>query len=303
MQTITLLILSYNTREITLEGVRKALDSMRYCEQHNKESTFSLLVVDNASSDGTVAAIRKQFPQVKVLALPENVGTSRGNNAGMKQITSDFIVLLNSDTYLEPDTLYKSLAYLNTHPSCDMMVCRLVNEKGEFDPDGGHTPTPLRILLWSLGFESIPFLNKFFPHIYGYPRSFYQKPFRAEWMSACFYFLRRNVYDKTGGMDENIFMYMDDIEWAKRIKDAGFQIWFNPKVQAVHLGGASSVQKGQVQKVTKSQFEGMTYFIKKHYPKQAKRTFAMMKFGFRLRGILFFLLGQKEKAHIYLTIS
>lgn len=303
MQTVTLLMLSYNTREVTREGIRKAIVSMRYCEQHNKESKLSLLVVDNASSDGSVAAIRKQFPQVNVLAMPENVGTSRGNNAGMRQITSDFILLLNSDAYLEPDTLYNSLHFMNTHPDCDVMMCKMDNSKGQFEPDGGHLPTPLRLMLWSLGIESIPVLNNLLPRIYQYPKSFYKVPFRAEWMPACYYFLRREVFEKTGGMDEKIFLYMDDIEWSKRIKDAGLQMWFNPGAQAKHIGGASSTGKGRIQRVTQSQFDGMSYFMKKHYPQQARQALAVMKFGFRLRGIFFLLAGQKEKAHAYLTAS
>jgi hypothetical protein len=297
-----ILILSHNTREITLEGIRKALISAKYCQERMKVN-ISILLVDNGSQDGTVKAVKKEYPTVRVLALPENVGTSRGNNAGLRMIDDEFVLLLNSDTHLEPETLYKSFQYMQKNPQCDVMMCKLVDDKGNFRPYGGHLPTPMRLVLWSLFLESIPILRNYLARIYTYPRQMYNLAFQVEWMPSCFYFMKREVITKTNGLDENIFFYMDDMEWSKRINKAGFQIYFNPDVQAEHTGGESSLKKWNFKKILQSQFDGTSYFMKKHYPKTANIALTIMRLGFLLRGIALVTLGKREIGNAYITTA
>src|SRR5579871_4453446 len=141
----TIVILSYNVKNVTDICISKALAAKKYAESI-LENEITITVVDNGSPDNTAAMIRKKYKNVELVALKENVGASAGYNAGLRVAQSPFILIINSDTYLEEDTVLKSLQYMKSHKKTDVLMVRLVDEHQEFRPYGGHLPTPARTI-------------------------------------------------------------------------------------------------------------------------------------------------------------
>src|SRR5260221_296448 len=139
----TIIILSYNVKDITDECLRKAKISASY-SQKKLSNRVKIVIVDNGSTDGTVAMIRKKYPDVTFIAFPKNTGVSYGYNAGMKRVTTPYFLLINSDTLLNPSTIYDSLLYMNSNAQCAVAtgVVNIPHEK--FTGIGGYLPSPLK---------------------------------------------------------------------------------------------------------------------------------------------------------------
>lgn len=285
LKDLTVIILSYNTKQVTKECLRRVYEAKRFSER-TLNNRVKVIVVDNASQDSSTQMIRRKFPWVKLLAMKKNLGFSGGNNYAMRLAKTPFILLLNSDTFLEKETIAKALKFFESHRSCDVLSVALIYPDKGFQPSGGFLPTPFRTILWFLGLESIPFAKKVIQPIYIYERSFFGKERCLEWASGAFFLLRREVYKKTKGFDENFFMYLEDVEWCKRIKDWGLKIYYTPEITVVHLGG-SSAPKLSRWKLLERQFQGLLYFHKIHYPKTYFLIKAFGVLGFFLRLIFF----------------
>lgn len=297
---ITIIVLSYNTREITNTCLQKIKQATKYCETvlHNKVYT---IVVDNGSHDGSVTSIRKNHPFVKLIALKKNVGFGPGNNIAMKQAKTPYILLLNSDAFLEKDTLVKSVEYMNNHKKVDVLCPHLLHPDRSFQPVGGFIPTPFKTIRWILGFESLFIVNRFLKKVYMLHKSFYKKEHQLEWGSGAFLFLKSTVYKKTHGFDENIFLYMEDIEWCQRIKKCGFTIFYTPTIPVTHIAGASSTKAKQKENIQRN-ITGLLYFHKKHYPKTVNLIKRFLVAGISLRIMFFTLIGDIEQANLYRSL-
>ena len=295
----TVVILSFNTRTITDTCIRKAEHSARYC-QKKLQNNVSIIVVDNASQDGTVESITKNHKNVRLIAMKKNVGVAKGYNEGMKAAKTPFILIINSDAYLNEDTLYKSLLYMQEHPSCGALMAKVLNAKDQTVAYGGHLPTPLNTISWLLGLESMPFVKRHIKRIYTYNKDFYQNEGIMEWVPTCFLFLRKEVYQQTKGHDEKMFLYMEDVEWCKRIHDSGFTICYNPKITATHLGGESTAKKLDYSYLLTNQTKGMKFYHKKHYPTFYPVILVFLYLGFSLRAMLYWTKGENVIAKAYL---
>lgn len=290
-------VLSFNTKKVTDLCLKKAETAARYAYK-TLGSRVKIIAVDNGSTDGSPEMIKRKHQIVKLIRLKENTGYAKGNNAGLRLANTPFILLINSDLYLAKNTFVSAIKYMQNNKSCDVLSCKVVNAEGSFEPYGGHLPTPFKTILWALGLESWPIVKYFLPRIYGYNLSFYQEDKRMEWCPTCFFFLRREVYKKTKGFDENLFLYMEDVEWCQRIGKKDFQLIHTPSFQVVHLGGAS--QKSLTsQEVLRRQIEGMEYFHKVHYPNTYWIVVQFLRFGLKLRTFFYLLSGNLEQAKIY----
>jgi len=293
---LTIVILSYNTKKITgkcLTCVRKA---SIYCEKILKNKTETI-AVDNGSTDGSVEMIHKKFPWLKLVDVGKNLGFAGGNNLGMAKAKSPFILLLNSDAFLEKDTLYKALNYMDAHIECDCLCVRLKFPDGSFQPSGGFLPTPAKTFLWMMGLDNIPVVRRFMRPIHVWEKSFYKREKSFEWASGAFFLLRSSVYKKTKGFDENLFLYSEDIEWCKRLKEGDFKICYTPDIEVVHVAGASSRLKEDKSLI--SQMKGFIYYHKKYYPKYLRFTKSVMGIGFWLRIILYTIICQRPAVKAY----
>ena len=297
---VSLVILNYNTRDITDKCIDLALKAVDYCKKNTKH-TAEIIVVDNASSDGSAEMIKKKYPQIRLIVNPTNAGVSIGYNVGMRASkNADFILLLNSDLYLEEDSIANSFNFMEANPDCDVMICKLFNAHHKFETYGGYLPTPKRTILWLLGFESIPFIKDRIEKIYGYNPELYKKDLQVEWAPTCFYFLKFAVFRETGGNDEKIFLYMDDLEWCKRIKDAGFKFMYTPKFTSTHLHGASTTKKFPKLYILQRQVQGIKYYQAKHHASTLGLVIFFLYVGFLARSLAYLLMGKRSASYNYL---
>lgn len=204
-----------------------------------------ILVVDNNSGDGSAAMIREQFPHVHLIANQENVGFARANNQAIRAGQGEYLLLLNSDTLVRPDTLRHLLEFMAAHPQAGAAGPRLLN--GDDSLQHGCHPmlTPER------EFWRLLFLEKLWPRA-TYPLEQWdnQMPRRVEAIKGASLLLRRAALDQVGLLDESYFMYTEEVDLCYRLSQAGWELWYVPQAVVVHFGGASSRQAHTTMYVT-----------------------------------------------------
>ncbi|MDD5147290.1 MAG: glycosyltransferase family 2 protein [Candidatus Daviesbacteria bacterium] len=294
---LSVIILSYNTKDITGRCLDKLKISKSYCEKRlgNK---VEVMVLDNASSDGSVGFIKLEYPWVKLIISKENLGFGKGNNVCLRQSKYPYILLLNSDVYVEEESLYKALAYFRVNLNCDSLGARLNYANGELQPSCGNLPTPLNIFFWILGLSLIPFVRRFVISFHPRDRKFFSKAHQVGWVMGAFFMLKREIYSKVGGFDENLFMHMEEVEWCKRIKDQGYKIWYVPQVSVVHLHGAST--NFDLSSSFLNELKGIKYYLIKHYRYFYFPIKLVLIIGLVLRIIAFSLFAKTKRAKIYM---
>ncbi|MDP3733403.1 MAG: glycosyltransferase family 2 protein [Candidatus Daviesbacteria bacterium] len=284
---LSIIILSYNTKDITDECLKRLQASVDRVQKKLKNNVESI-VLDNASEDGSVELIEKKYPWVKLIKSKINTGFSRGNNIAMKQSNNPFVLFLNSDCFVEEDTLFKALSYFKDHPDCSVLGVKLVYENNKFQPSAGFLPNPLNAILWILG---IP--NSFHPR----NKVFFEKDKQVGWVTGAFLMIKKEAWEKTSGFDENIFMYMDEVDLCKRINMEGFKICFTPDIVVTHLHRASS--PAFPEKALVSELAGIGYYFKKYYSGVYPLVRLFLVLGLIFRVIAFSLLGKTKRARAY----
>ncbi len=247
---ISVVILSYNTRDLTL----KCLE----CLAKSEEVELETIVIDNASSDGSAEAIAKKFPLVKLVRNKTNVGFAAGNNQGMDMARGYYILLLNSDCFVEPLTITKTLQTLKDF---DVTGCKLLNEDRSVQFSYGFFVSLRRALMLMTFIDNFPVIKKFADSIHVRDASRYNQQIEVDWVTGAFVMLKKDAFTKVGGIDEKYFMYGEEMEWMYRMKKAGFKIDFFPGAQATHLQGASTKS---IATMFTSEMKGYLYWFKKH---------------------------------------
>lgn len=295
---ISIVTASYNTREITDKCLKYLGRAVGYARRKGYE--VEVVVVDNGSKDRSAEMIAKKYPWVKLTISKVNTGFSGGNNLGMKQSSGKYILLLNLDAFVKEETLVESLEYMKRNKGCDVMGVRLLNKDGSLQPTAGYLPGPGNTLQWLLGLDVVdefPAAWRLVQVMHPRNPGFFAKEREVGWIMGAFMFMKREVYEKTGGFDEKIFMYMEEVEWCKRMRDEGFRIWYVPSIAVTHLGQASS--GFDLRKPLIREMEALPYYFAKHYPEWVGIIKLAMKAGVGLRWLAFNVLGQKERADIY----
>lgn len=242
---ISIVIVSYNVRAYLvqcIESVRKALHGI----------DGEIVVVDNCSSDDTVAELQKH-PDVRLIANKENVGFARANNQAIRQTESEYVLLLNPDTVVYEPTLRGCLDFMDAHPEAGGAGVRMLTREGNVAPESRRAiPTPWVSMLKMLGFNSRYYMS----HL---P---WDKPCRIEVISGAFCMLRRKALEQTGLLDEDFFMYGEDIDLSYRLLHSGWQNWYLP-YDIIHYKGEST-QKTSFRYVHVF-YQAMLIFFRKHY--------------------------------------
>ncbi|HOU41125.1 MAG TPA: glycosyltransferase family 2 protein [Promineifilum sp.] len=201
---------------------------------------MEVIVVDNASADGSVAMVRERYPAVRLIADDVNRGYSAANNRGSAVATGDYLLFLNSDTVVGGDALARPLAYMRANPDVGALTVRLVYPNGERDPDNHRGfPTP-----WN-AFCHFSLLSRLFPNsprFNGYFRSYedFSQVHPVPVIAGSYMLMPRALDRQLGGWDETYFFYGEDIDYCYRIQAAGRLIVYYPLVEVVHYKGASS---------------------------------------------------------------
>ncbi len=262
---VSIIILSYNTRDL----LERCLSSLFQAE--TEQDRWEVIVVDNASADGSAAAVKKGFPRVHVIENKKNLGFAAGNNIGIKKSKGNIILLLNSDTEVSVGAIQETVSYLDHHPKVGVVTCKLIRPDGSMDPACHRGfPTPGAALAYFSGLEKIfPTISLFGGYHQGYKD--FSQPHEIDSPSGAFFLVKKEVIDQVGLLDERFFMYGEDLDWSYRIKKAGWSIIFYPYVSVLHKkwqSGKGHSDETQRHETQKHFFEAMQLFYKKHYQRR-----------------------------------
>lgn len=232
MPLVSIIIVSWNARDYLLNCL--ATLNGATCR-----FPFEVIVVDNASSDGSAAAVRERFPGVQVLQNATNCGFAAANNQGIRASKGKYLCLVNSDVKVLAGCISRLVDYLEAHGEIGMAGPRVLNSDGSLQRSCRGFPT-----VWNSFCRTLA-LDKAFPRrrlFSGYALTYWaQDTERAvEMLSGCFWLVRKAAVDEVGLLDEGFFMYGEDMDWCKRFVDGGWPIAFVPGAEAIHYGGASS---------------------------------------------------------------
>ncbi len=223
---VQVVVVSYNTREHTL----RCIHALRASSLEKLE----LCLVDNASSDGSAEAVRKADPHAQVYSLERNVGFGAANNLGVVKSRTPFVALVNSDAFVGEHTLRLMRDYLHAHPHVGVVGPRLLNADGSRQACWFHFPSPARAWMENLGILG---LVQRMGRLWGAPEK--PGPGPVDWVSGACLMVRRDVWRASGGFDEQFFLYSEETDWQRRVRDLGWEIHGVAGAVAVHLGGAS----------------------------------------------------------------
>ena len=268
---LSIIILNYNVRELLLNCLESIFKN-KGIDDH-----WQVIVVDNASSDDSVEAVRKQFPQVELIANKENMGFSAGNNMGVKLSKAPVILFLNPDTKVVGKVIQKTYEYLLGNPDIGAITCRVELPDGKLDYSSHRGfPTPWNSLCYFSG------LSKLFPYsplFAGYTASYLdvRKIHEIDCLTGAFLMVRRIAGEQIGFWDKDYFFNGEDIEFCYSLKEKGWKIFFYPDEKIIHYKGSSSglwssASKKVDKKVkiasAKHGVDAMRIFYKKHFYKK-----------------------------------
>ncbi len=224
---------------------------------------YEVIVVDNASTDGTPERLRADYPDVQLICNDRNVGFTRGTNQAIAQSTGEYLLWLNTDTILQPATLPQLVGFLEAHPRAGIVGPKVLNSDGTFQPQCRRgLPTPLASLLYMLG------AHRILPHnrLAGKYLLTYlpvDESNQVAAVSGCCLLARRRVWHDIGPLDEAFFGFGEDIDWCTRARNAGWEVWYYPGAQLVHLKGQGGVHTHPYHKVW-GIHQAMWVYYRKH---------------------------------------
>ncbi|MFH1971311.1 MAG: glycosyltransferase family 2 protein [Patescibacteria group bacterium] len=299
MTDLSIIIISFNTKKFTKETIDSVI-------KHTKGITYEIIVVDNASSDGSKELLQdyvKRYENVVYIQTGENLGFGRGNNVGIEKSKGKYILLLNSDTKLKKNIIPEMIKYMDSNPKIGVSTCSLLNTDGSLQGTGGGFPTLGRVFAWMLFIEDIPFIEKLFTPFHPiHTMSFYKggsifkEKRKMDWITGAFMLIRRKVIEDAGIFDEAYFMYVEETELCYRIAKSGWEIWYLPEWSIIHYGGAS----GGGEFSLLSEYKGVKLFYKKHMNVLNNIMLKiLLKLGSLIRIILFTIIGKINHAKIY----
>jgi len=232
MYELSVVIVSYNTKEL----LRECLQSV-----HREAAGLSseIFLVDNNSSDGSPRMVESEFPGVKVMRSPINLGFGAANNLALEAAQGRYIVLLNSDAFLSPGSLQTARDHMGAHPRAALAGGRLVGRDFSWQPSARMFPHVFSDAIVLTGLAARYPKSKIFGY---FDRTWADplEPSQADWVPGAFSIIRSDVLDKIGFFDPRYFMYAEEVDLCRRIKNAGYEIWYWPDVVVTHIGGESS---------------------------------------------------------------
>lgn len=229
---LSVVIVNWNTRDI----LRGCLASVA---RHLADVPLEVIVVDNASSDGSAEMVAQEFPQARLVRNLENVGFARANNQAMRVARGAWFLLLNSDTVLSDGSVAALVRTAKAQPGVGLAHCRLVFEGGGLQHTTYRFPTIGLALLEDFGlYKLLPRHRRGEILLGGYWDQDHERD--VDWVAGAFMLLPRRVFEQTGGFSEAYFMYGEDMEWCYRIRDAGWRIRYYPQASLTHLDHSSA---------------------------------------------------------------
>ena len=260
---LSIIIVNYNVRyflEPCLKTVREAVKGL----------DAEVIVVDNASSDDSVKMVREKFPWVRLIVNEENVGFSKANNRGIRESKGKYVLLLNPDTLVQENSFTSCYKFMESHPDAGAVGVRMLDGSGTFLPESKRGfPSPFVAFSKATGLSVLfPRSERFNKYHLGYLPE--DETHEVDVLTGAFMFLRREVLDKIGLLDEEFFMYGEDIDLSYRIVQAGYKNYYFPETNIIHYKGEST-KKGSLNYVM-TFYKAMIIFARKHFHGSRKKN-------------------------------
>ncbi len=255
MLDLSVVIVSWNSRN----DLHRCLGSL---QEPRSEAKREIIVVDNDSSDGTVAYLQQEYPGVRVIANNTNRGFAAANNQAFAVAGGRYILLLNPDTLVHAGALDALVGFMDEHPEAAAAGPLLRNEDGTRQLTGVRFPSNWNILVEAL------FLDRLFPgtRIFGRHKEAYadeREPREVEYVQGSCMIVRSDVVAKVGGLDEKFFMYFEEVDWCKRMRDAGWKVYVCPDAVITHFANA---ELGHYDERRLTHYHrSLVLFYRKHY--------------------------------------
>ena len=252
---LSVVLVSYNTRDLLEQALRTALEGAAGLQAE-------VFVIDNASRDGSADMVAEKFPQVHLIRSPRNLGFAGGNNLALRQVQGRHVLLLNTDTVVRRDTLPSLVAFLDTHPEAGAVGCKILNPDGTLQLACRRGfPTPMA------AFCKVSGLSRLFPRsprLAAYNLTYLdpEETNEVDALSGSCMMVRKAAMDQVGLLDEDYFMYGEDLDWCYRLRQAGWKIFYVPHTAIVHFKGESG--RAEQMKVLYRFYEAMSIFVRKH---------------------------------------
>jgi GT2 family glycosyltransferase len=255
---LSVVVVNYNTAHL----LGRMFDALHAAAEG---LSMQVIVVDNASRDGSAALVRERWPEVELVANADNVGFGRANNQAVPLVRGEYVLLLNTDAFVAPDTLHTTLAFLRAHPRCGVLGVRLVGGDGAQQPSCRRFPTPLNVFLLRTG------LARFVPWVRGVDDPHWDPAASqdCDWVPGCYYLMPRSVLNEVGLFDPRYFLYCEEVDHCKRVKQAGWTVRYCAGTTVVHLGGESAQTVADVtesgRQIPALQIESELLYFRKHH--------------------------------------
>lgn len=255
MQTykLSIIIVNFETFEYTSECIDSIYKNPPSC-------LYEIILIDNGSQDASLEKIQEKFPEVKCIRIGENLGFSLANNLGIQNARGELVLLLNSDTKILNGSLNRIVEYLNDNPSVGVVAPRQIDGTGRIQFSWGGFPTFIsefyrKIVHYRLSIDD--------PKIRDYLEEKCNAICEVDWVSGSCLLVRKKALFDVGLFDKNFFMYFEDIDLCRKIKDSGWQINYNPNATILHYGGVSA--KKNILHVLVEYRRSQIYFTRKYY--------------------------------------
>lgn len=256
---LSIIVVACSVKELIEEcftAVRNSDDTL------NKE----ILYVDNGSTDGSVEMVETQFPEVTVIKSEVNLGFIRANNLAYPKARGKYVLMLNSDAFVGKETLKETIHFMEEHPDCGVVGCRLIVRDGTMQPSARYFPTP-----WNLFLTSVGLVNNNVTLLKGVDdmERDHSNIFECDWVPGCYLLARKAIVDDLGFfLREDFFMYFDDADLCIRIKQRGWKVYYYPN-DVIHLGGVNSAKLTEVtekgKQTEKYNLESELIFFRKNH--------------------------------------
>ncbi|RKZ42107.1 MAG: hypothetical protein DRQ49_02925 [Gammaproteobacteria bacterium] len=253
---LSIIVIALNVKELVEECFTAVINST---DNLNKE----IIYVDNGSKDSNVRLVKEKFPEVIIIESPVNLGFSRANNLGYTKAQGKYVLLLNSDAFINQETLQKTYDFMEQNSDCGVLGCRLVGRDGQLQPSARYFPTPWRIFLENIGktnpkisfLKGVDNMQQDHNHI-----------IECDWVPGCYLLTRKKIIDEMGFLlRHELFFSYDDADFCLRVKKQGWKVIFYPE-EIIHLGGGSTkkfaklAEKNRLKMVTYNLEAGYIYF-------------------------------------------
>jgi N-acetylglucosaminyl-diphospho-decaprenol L-rhamnosyltransferase len=255
---VSVIVVNYNTAHL-LDRLLSALD------RGSGGLTLQLVVVDNASRDGSADLLRSRHLSVELIENTVNVGFGRANNQALERVRGRHVLLLNTDAFVAADTLPKTVEFMDAHPRCGVLGVRLIGEDGSLQPCCRYFPTPWNTFVASTGLQQLLPGTRLVDDMswdHGSVRD-------CDWVPGCYYLVRSEVIARVGLFDPRYFLYYEEVDHCRAVRRAGWSVTYYPYTDVVHIGGESARNEGTLSSAGRQlsvlQIESELLYFRKHH--------------------------------------